>query len=82
MKGTIRNWGNSLAIRIPRDYASTLNIQDGSDVKLELTEQGLLIVPSRPKRHQRKLADLLIGVTPELIGGEMDWGEPQGSEVW
>ncbi|AZI45360.1 AbrB/MazE/SpoVT family DNA-binding domain-containing protein (plasmid) [Deinococcus psychrotolerans] len=82
MKGTIRNWGNSLAIRIPRDYASTLNIQDGSDVKLELTEQGLLIVPSRPKRHKRKLADLLIGVTPELIGGEMDWGEPQGSEVW
>jgi len=82
MKGTIRNWGNSLAIRIPRDYATTLNIQEGSDVKIELTDQGLLIVPNRPKRQKLKLADLLEGVTPELIGGELDWGGPQGSEVW
>lgn len=82
MKGIIRNWGNSLAIRIPRDYANTLDLQDGSDVRLELTERGLLIVPGRPKRQQLKLSDLLRGVTPELVGGEEDWGEPQGREVW
>ncbi|WP_293913301.1 AbrB/MazE/SpoVT family DNA-binding domain-containing protein [Deinococcus sp.] len=82
MKGTVRNWGNSLAIRIPRDYASSLQLRDGSDVRLELTEQGLLIVPSRPNRRTLKLADLLIGVTPEQVGGEEDRGEAQGQEVW
>ena len=82
MKGTVRNWGNSLAIRIPRDYASTLQLREGSDVHLELTEQGLLIVPGRRERRKLNLAELLAGVTPELVGGEEDWGEAQGSEVW
>ena len=82
MKGTVRNWGNSLAIRIPRDYASTLQLREGSDVQLELTEQGLLIVPNRRERQKLKLADLLSGVTPELVGGEEDWGEVQSQEVW
>ncbi len=82
MRGTVRNWGNSLAIRIPRDYASTLQLREGSDVQLKLTEQGLLIVPSPPQRQKLKLSDLLAGVTPELVGGEDDWGEVQGQGVW
>ncbi|MFM2303840.1 MAG: hypothetical protein RLZZ135_1250, partial [Cyanobacteriota bacterium] len=28
------------------------------------------------------LDELLEGVTPELIGGEYDWGTPVGKEVW
>lgn len=82
MKATVRNWGNSLAIRIPRDYASTLHLEEGSNVRLELTDQGLLIVPSRRERRKLNLAELLVGVTPELVGGEKDWGEPRGHEVW
>jgi antitoxin MazE len=82
MRGTVRNWGNSLAIRIPRDYASTLHLHEGSDVQLQLTEQGLLIVPSRPQRQKLKLSDLLAGVTPERADAEDDWGAAQGQEVW
>lgn len=79
MQAKIKNWGNSLALRIPRDYAQNLQLQDGSPVELQLTERGLLITPS-PRRPS--LEQLLEGVTPELVGGEHDWGVPQGAEEW
>lgn len=79
MRAKVRNWGNSLALRIPRDYAQNLQLQEGSAVELELTEQGLIV---RPARARPSPETLLSGVTPELVGGEEDWGEPQGAEEW
>ena len=29
-----------------------------------------------------QLEDLLVGATPELIGGEYNWGKPVGKEIW
>lgn len=79
MNGKISTWGNSLALRIPRDYAQTLGLSSDTPVTLELSQGGLLI---RPTRQRPSLDDLLRGVTPELIGGEEEWGQAQGQEEW
>lgn len=79
MQTKIKNWGNSLALRIPRDYAQNLHLTDGTSVELRLTPEGLLLIPS-PKKPS--LDELLTGVTPELVGGEEDWGPAQGREEW
>ncbi len=79
MEAKIRHWGNSLALRIPRDYAQNLQLQEGSAVTLELRDGALLI---RPDRQKPTLDALLRGVTPELVSGEEDWGAPQGAEEW
>ena len=78
MHSTVKRWGNSLAVRLPKDLAQTLEIKEGSRLTLEVVEDGLLI--KRPRK--RDLDTLLEGVTQENIHGEVDWGEPVGKEVW
>jgi antitoxin MazE len=78
MNGEIRKWGNSLAVRVPRDVARTLGLHAGTPVTLDLVDGTLVVRP----RTARTLDELLAGVTPEAVGGELDWGDPQGGEVW
>lgn len=79
MDASIRRWGNSLAVRVPRSFAETLGLEDGSVVDLTMTDGRLVISPKRPKYA---LDDLLVGVARENSQPDFDWGEPVGKEVW
>ena len=78
MKSTVKRWGNSLAVRLPKDLAQTLEIGEGSTLTLEIVEGGLLLRRS----SKLELEALLEGVTRETIHAETDWGEPVGREAW
>lgn len=83
MKADIRKWGNSLAVRLPRDLARTLGLTEGSTVELELVDGGAMIRPVQKRRPRaRSLDELLEGVTPDVVHDEVDWGEPRGNEAW
>jgi hypothetical protein len=43
-KITFSKWGNSLAVRIPQDFAKDLDIKEGDHALLKKTESGLEIV--------------------------------------
>ncbi len=79
MRGKIQKWGNSLAMRIPRSFAQGANIEDGSNVDLQLRGRRLIVVPIEP---QPTLKSLLAGVTADNLHGETDTGERVGGEVW
>jgi antitoxin MazE len=82
MKSQIGQWGNSLAFRIPKYVAESLNLQPNDTVEC-LVEDGKMIL--RPIRAlplpEFTLEELLAEVT-EPPEGEVDWGTPQGEEVW
>jgi antitoxin MazE len=75
----VTRWGNSLAVRIPKALAEQTRIEDGSEVELSVADGALTI---RPKARSYSLEELLAQVTPENRHDEIDWGEPQGKEVW
>jgi antitoxin MazE len=75
----ITRWGNSLAVRIPKHLAEQTNIKEGSEVELGVADGAVTI---RVKAHSYSLEELLDQVTPENRHDEIDWGEPQGKEVW
>ena len=77
MKVQINQWGNSLAIRIPKSFAQHMKIEQGSEVEMSLQDDSIVV--SKP-RHT--LDDLLKNITPETIHGESDFGSPQGKEIW
>lgn len=77
--GTVSQWGNSLGIRIPREAAERLRLVAGAEVTMEFGDDAITIRPTRA-RGKWKLADLLKGVTPAKVGGELDWGRPVGKE--
>ena len=75
----VTRWGNSLAVRIPRQAARKLGLTEGSEVCVTVKDQSLAI---RRVRRISTLDELLDGVTPENAGGEIDSGPPVGREAW
>ena len=79
MNASIAKWGNSLALRLPRNLAADARMMEGTPVTLTVEGGRLIVTPSRPKY---RLSDLLAQVTPENRHEEADWGGPRGSEAW
>ena len=79
MLTTIRRWGNSLAVRIPKPFALQTELSENSEVDISL--EGDRIVVS-PVAKEWKLDDLLAGITPGNAHKEMSWGDRAGGEAW
>lgn len=48
MRSQVTKWGNSLAVRIPADYARTVGLREGDSVELETTAAGqITLTPQR-----------------------------------
>jgi len=80
METKIRKWGNSLGLRIPKSYAEQAGVREGSAVDISLEDDRLVITPVRVEAY--RLKDLLAGVNEDNLHEEVDFGDPQGKEVW
>ena len=76
---TLSQWGNSLGLRIPREAAQQLKLRAGERVRVEVKSGSMTITPMRKKWSESELLD---GVTPQIVEGEIDWGPPVGKEIW
>jgi antitoxin MazE len=79
MEVTIQKWGNSLAIRIPRNYAKDINLKQGSCVDLHKKNDKIVIAS---KKNKLNLRELLSKVTDENIHGEEFADGSVGKEIW
>jgi antitoxin MazE len=82
MKTRVQRWGNSLAVRIPKAFATELDIA-ADDVVDVFVGQGVLVVePVRLVRERLDLAQLLREIPADYVAEDVDWGPPVGREVW
>jgi len=80
METRVQKWGNSLALRIPKSFASEIGLRKETSVEISLDDGRLVITPvSRPKPT---LKQLLAKVTQENLHHEVDTGTAVGNEVW
>lgn len=79
METQIGKWGNSLALRIPKNLAEEAGLTDGGKVEVTM-DQGKLIIQPAPKAYS--LEELVAGVKDENRHTETAWGAPRGDEVW
>ena len=80
MKTAVQRWGNSLALRIPKNYADETQITEGSRVELTLKSGALIIHPVVRKQHA--LADLLKQITKSNRHDAVSTGARVGREAW
>jgi len=80
MTTKIRKWGNSLAVRIPDEFAENLDLRDGSVVGFEQKENRIIITKAKPKYT---LEDMVKGITKKN-SHKLIWPDdaPRGKEVW
>ena len=74
----LRKWGNSLAIRIPKDIANTLSIGDNSIMELVIVDGALLLKP----RKSTRLENLVSKIDSSNIHSEISTGRSVGNEEW
>jgi len=79
MQTTIQKWGNSLAVRIPRSFASETQIENGTEVDLSIKNNQLVISPIAKPEYS--LDALLSQVNESNLHYEVDFGESQGREL-
>lgn len=53
--GKVFKNGNSLAVTVPKAYAHQLSIRDGSEIKWEKTEQGLLLSSEKRAKKAKEI---------------------------
>ncbi|MEK7851985.1 MAG: AbrB/MazE/SpoVT family DNA-binding domain-containing protein [Deltaproteobacteria bacterium] len=80
MQLKVQQWGNSLALRIPKTYAADIKLRKGSVIDITETEGQLVIKPV--EEQESTLMQLLDGVTRKNIHHEIDTGVPVGKEIW
>lgn len=73
-------WGNSLAVRIPKELCSALNLTENTPVVLERTDTGLILRPENP--NEAKVRSLMDGITPDKYYGKLDWDKSDSSATW
>ncbi|MGA2402260.1 MAG: AbrB/MazE/SpoVT family DNA-binding domain-containing protein [Syntrophobacteraceae bacterium] len=82
MKGQVKRWGNSLAIRIPAPVAEALGFRENVSVQLEIVNGRLTIEPVSRTRNKYTIAELVEGIAPDNIHPAVDVSGPVGNEVW
>lgn len=76
---TVQKWGNSIGLRIPKRIADKIGVVNGSEVELQAIE-GKIIV--NPVAEEITLENLLAKCKPENRHNEIDFGKPEGNEIW
>ena len=80
MNTKIQQWGNSLALRIPKAFAVEAKLHKGAVV--DVSEEGGKIILTPIKKRKLTLKSLLAGVTKENIHSEVSTGKRVGKEIW
>ena len=73
-------WGNSLGLRIPKNFAEEVRVTEGTFVDLTMKDGNLLI--RVVKQPEISLDALLAGVTDANLHSEVDTGDAVGDELW
>jgi antitoxin MazE len=80
MKTRVQKWGNSLALRIPKAFATEAGLRADTPVELSLVDGQLVVRPLA--EEPLTLEELLRGVTDANLHGEWKTGPAVGKEVW
>lgn len=88
MYATIQKWGNSQGVRLPNVLLKALDIKENDRLEIIQLEDGIQLRKA-PKVHRsfEELFEEQFGVSLEesdirFDDDELDWGAPQGAEIW
>jgi antitoxin MazE len=80
MEVRVSKWGNSLAVRLPKELAERLALHEGETVEILAVDDGLTLRKVTPIPRYR-LEDLLAEMEPANQPPLEDWGPDVGAEV-
>ena len=94
MQTTIQKWGNSHAVRLPKEILESLSLAENDQVTILAEGEKITITKTSRKRYTKKSIeqrleefymkpiDAILADDTLYTTAEVDWGKPHGNEVW
>ncbi len=80
MTTTIQKWGNSQGVRIPKTILEDVGWNENEEI-IVIVENGKLIM-EKTKKKRKNIKELFENYKEEYKPQEIDWGKPEGEEIW
>ena len=77
---TIQKWGNSQGVRIPKILLDSVDWKENEKIII-VAEDGKLIM-EKAKAKRKNIKELFKDYNGEYKPEEIDWGKPEGEEIW
>ncbi|HUC87534.1 MAG TPA: AbrB/MazE/SpoVT family DNA-binding domain-containing protein [Candidatus Binatia bacterium] len=78
---SVQKWGNGTGVRIPKKVLLAAKLRINQPLIVTLQDNSILLTPIADENYP-SLDTMLSGVTPDLVGGELNWGEDVGVEKY
>ena len=79
MYTTIQKWGNSQAVRLPKDILEEANLQENDKVQIKVQDGNVIIIPDKKRKT---LKERIAEYQKDYKCNEWDSGKPSDNEVW
>lgn len=76
----VQKWGNSLAVRIPKEIANQIGITQSSEMEIRMVRNREIVLKPKGVRKKYSLEKLLKQITPENRHKAIDL-KPEGREL-
>ena len=80
MRVLVKKWGNSASVRIPVAIMKAANVDLDTPVDVREEDGRIVIEPIQSKTYS--LDQLLAGITPDNLHGEVTTGPAVGKKAW
>lgn len=80
MTTSIQKWGNSQGVRIPKMLLDAVKWSENEEVTITVYDGKLII--EKAKKEKESIIELFENYEEEYTPEEVDWGKPEGKEVW
>ena len=80
MTTSIQKWGNSQGVRIPKMLLDAVKWSENEEVTITVYDGKLRI--EKAKKERESIMELFENYEEEYTPEEVDWGKPEGKEVW
>lgn len=81
MTTTIQKWGNSQGVRIPKILLDTVNWSENEQIVI-LVQNNKIVIEKAKDKKRKNIKELFENYNEEYEPVEIDWGKPEGEEIW
>jgi len=84
MLTTVTNFGDSLGIQFPKSLLRDLPVCENDNVEILVKNNSIIIKRQENKKHftTKERITAFCGTLENVQLSEIDWGKPQGEEIW
>ena len=78
----IQKWGNSQGIRLPKTLLELLKWENNDKLEIIVENENIRIKKINSSKKRKNIKELFTNYEREYEVQEIDWGEPEGKEIW